>query len=1570
MAGVGLKTGKLLVLDSQAQCGALEEALQGENANPDFHLRQIEIEKIQFFVVKPKAPILRAGEFKGGVQSTFSTWLQLLEDLSAVKPGFALPPRPLRAMATAGSAGSAGSAQRNLTREEVIAKVLDSLRSVPSDVTRDEVITIVDGMANASGSYDPETCLRLWAERDQVGLVCMLKLSQERFVDLQEKMQEAQAAAQAETQAVREEMAELRALVALQAKETEEEGQAENKDVQTEELTEADQAKITKLEEQLAELERKFTAFEAKEKMEEEGEPKKDEKAKKEPSEEEKKEMEAWGHLEDYDQAFEVLRNEGERNDLTKFKSRSDEISKNHGLGECVTSLIPGLYSDPLKRLGNSVKLNFQPFMKDLPALMDFHKARKPKFDEKVIYVADKTKGKALIPGMKGQARCESKAAFKYTDATGTSWHRLTDIVRATILYDDIQSMYDGLNVLEQLHQDQELEIIEFNDRYQNPMPGNYRDLQLSVRIEEMVCELQLNTKVMAFVKEHAGHRSFEVARELIAAVKESDSRRCDEILQWGTELLGAKSVQEIVNENKKPVLHEAASTGNADLVSVFLHFKADVNLRSSDGQTALHKAMAGGYERAAWALICAGAKFVADNQGVTPLMEGLLKLRVSPADESVARSVSTIAQKCDASEFKHLSEKMEELTQQRLVKSSDLVIACKDGNMEKVDRLLREWADPNSRDSSDELHVVHAALHGGRMDFNPERATVLRKVLEFRANPDATTTLNGETRTALEVALRSSDHRAPAGIAELLKRGARLMNRPVRNWLPPLTAEEFQGAEPRELVRHFVTTWPSFCGKDLMNVEHALMLKGGLLELLLFRGHEAAKQCDALEETKIEVAQHVANLLERCGHHWESGAVRAECRTKDLVLSKTLEDASSTIKSVSCAGQFLAASDDAKVWIYDSDQEFALVKTLEDASDRIFCISWSQNLLLAVGGDDKMIRIYDSAEEFTLIKAIGGATAGVKSLSWCGQFLAAGSVDQKLRVYDAAQNFILASTLVDSSHWICCTCWSGQLLAAAGIDQKIRIYDSSQEFVLLKAFEDGIGSYTVTSLAWGSKLLAAVNWGKEIREIRIYKSEQDFVLSKVLQDASDCIRSLFWSGQLLAAGGDKKVWIYNSTQDFAVVRTLEDASDHIQSIFWSSRFLAVGGSDQKIRIYHQAQDQKRPDAQLADFWATFINLAVHNGAEQGIEALLHAAIACRALTVEQDKDAAAQQKRLQSAAVVVAQKLRVLGWLNAAEEILRSYGVEDFGAIKTLDHASGTILGMSWSPQLLAAGSEDNQIRIYDSTQEFTLLRTLADASDGVLSVCWNQQLLAAAGFDSKVRIYSSEQDFSLLKTLADASEGSYCDLAWNQQLLAAASVTDKTIRVYDSSKDFMLVKTLTEASDSKCITSFASGQQLLAAASRDTGTTIRIYDSSKDFALLKTIVNASGYIYSLAWSQQLLAAAESRTIRVYDSSKDFAVLKSITDATTYIRRLAWGQQLLAAADDTMIRIYDPSQEWALMKTVVMQCEVRSLDWCGQYLGVGMNHGELRVLDSHFQCGALQDSRLWDFAVSKAEQK
>lgn len=1080
---------------------------------------------------------------------------------------------------------------------------------------------------------------------------------------------------------------------------------------------------------------------------------------------------------------------------------------------------------------------------------MAFCKERKPKFDEKVKYVAEETEGKAIIPRMKGRPRCESKAAFKYTDATGTSWHRCTDIVRATILYDDLTSMYDGLEVLEKLHEAEELEIIEFNDRYQKPMPGNYRDLQLSVKIDSMICELQLNTKVMAYVKEHAGHRNFEVSRELIAAVKESNSNRCDEILRWGEGLLGAESIQEILNEDKKPVLHEAAKTGNADLVSVFLKHGADVNLRSSDGQTALHKAMAGGFERAAWALICAKADFVADEQGITPLMEGLLKLRVNPSDESIARAVSTVAQLCQKSEFEKLAERMEALARSRLIQSSELVVACKDNNFDKVERLLRDWADPNS--VADGLHVVHAALHGGQRDFHPDRAKVLGRVLEFRANPDATTSFEDETCTALEVALRSYSPRAPTGIAELVRHGAHFMNRCVRKYLPPWTAKS-QETEPQELACHFLNTWPClpFGGRELLKIDISLMLKGCLPEFLLFHGHEAAKQCDVLEEKKDEVAQLVANLLERRGHQWESTAVRADCRAKEVILSKTFEDASNQIRSVSFSPQFLAAGDEAgKVWIYDLHQDSSLIRTLHDASDWIHSVSWCGQWL-AAGGRDQKMRVYNAAQDFFLAKSLEDASDEINSTAWSDQqLLAAAGDDCKIWVYDGAQDFALLATLGDASDRIRALSWGGPLLAAGGTDKKIRVYDGTEEFLLIKILD---ATSMINSLAWNGPLLAS---GCDDKNVRIYDAAKDFALIQTLGDAAKVIRSVAWSGHLLAAAGaDKQVRLYSASQDFALIQTLGDASDSVTAVSWRGQVLAAAGADKKLRIYHE--DQKRPaDAQVTD-WVRFVELAIDSQGAQSVDALLHAAVACHAL-------AGSLEESLPSAAQAVATKLRAIGRLDSSEELLQKYAVEDFTAIKTMADASGPIRSVSSSRHLLAAACADAKVRIYDVQQEFTAVRVLEEASDYVRAAAWSQNLLATAGYDRTVRIYDSDQDFVVLKTIHDDCR--VLSLAWNAHLLGVGG-RDKKVWVYDSSKEFALLKIIDDASDE--INCVSWGQQLLAAAGDDK--TVRIYDVTKDFQMIKGLQDATARIWSLAWSANLLAVGGNDTqLRVYDAGQ-----------------------------------------------------------------------------------------------------
>ena len=61
-----------------------------------------------------------------------------------------------------------------------------------------------------------------------------------------------------------------------------------------------------------------------------------------------------------------------------------------------------------------------------------------------------KAGAKALVPPLKGEARARMKAIFKYRDVAseGVAWYRLTDLVRATLEFDDLASLYAGLQAV------------------------------------------------------------------------------------------------------------------------------------------------------------------------------------------------------------------------------------------------------------------------------------------------------------------------------------------------------------------------------------------------------------------------------------------------------------------------------------------------------------------------------------------------------------------------------------------------------------------------------------------------------------------------------------------------------------------------------------------------------------------------------------------------------------------------------------------------------------------------------------------------------------------------------------------------------------------------------------------------------------------------------------------------------------------------------------------------------------------------------------------------------------------
>ena len=168
-----------------------------------------------------------------------------------------------------------------------------------------------------------------------------------------------------------------------------------------------------------------------------------------------------------------------------------DSVAKHEALSRDLEGKVSGadidaelkalLPRDYRRRLGFSTRLINQPFVSDIDALYEQAGKAFVTFQALVHDLAKQTGGTAFVPPLKGKERALAKAAFKYRDADGdgVAWYRLTDIVRATVAFEDIDRLYAGLRAVFAKQEEGKLNIKEFNDRYQTPLEGGYCDMQL-----------------------------------------------------------------------------------------------------------------------------------------------------------------------------------------------------------------------------------------------------------------------------------------------------------------------------------------------------------------------------------------------------------------------------------------------------------------------------------------------------------------------------------------------------------------------------------------------------------------------------------------------------------------------------------------------------------------------------------------------------------------------------------------------------------------------------------------------------------------------------------------------------------------------------------------------------------------------------------------------------------------------------------------------------------------------------------------------------------------------------------
>jgi hypothetical protein len=423
-----------------------------------------------------------------------------------------------------------------------------------------------------------------------------------------------------------------------------------------------------------------------------------------------------------YEEAFVAIGGESE---LAKHMEASRQLQARVSDATLDAELKLLLPRDYTKRTGFSTKLINQPFVRDLDALYAQANSIYGSYDKCIRELAMKLGAKALVPPLKGEVRARMKAIFKYRDVSseGVAWYRLTDLVRATLEFGDLASLYAGLQaVVDQFGEG----VQELNDRYMQPLAGGYRDVQLVVRFEGHMCELQLSTEPMTRAKKTTGHRDFEVVRELTAAVAEGNLGRVVNALEFGREHLGssgdgASALSKLLRSDAANTLpHDAAARGHAEILHAFLLHGADADAQDGDGDTPLHCAVFGGHERCVWVLLDVGRPNldVLNSDGQTPLVKGYLMLWQRPPEQAV-RAVSTLAQVAGVARVTAARSVVDEQVRKKLSNNRALVDVAADGNCEKMLAELREYADPNSRDKEGQSALEATVTNGQHDAFN-----------------------------------------------------------------------------------------------------------------------------------------------------------------------------------------------------------------------------------------------------------------------------------------------------------------------------------------------------------------------------------------------------------------------------------------------------------------------------------------------------------------------------------------------------------------------------------------------------------------------------------------------------------------------------------------------------------------------------------------------------------------------------------------------------------------------------------------------------------------------------------
>ncbi|MCV6636980.1 caspase family protein [Candidatus Albibeggiatoa sp. nov. NOAA] len=249
-------------------------------------------------------------------------------------------------------------------------------------------------------------------------------------------------------------------------------------------------------------------------------------------------------------------------------------------------------------------------------------------------------------------------------------------------------------------------------------------------------------------------------------------------------------------------------------------------------------------------------------------------------------------------------------------------------------------------------------------------------------------------------------------------------------------------------------------------------------------------------------------------------------------------------------------------------------------------------------------------------------------------------------------------------------------------------------------------------------------------------------------------------------------------------------------------------------------------------------------------------------------------------------------------------------------------IYSMAFSPnnQVLASGSWDNTVRLWDVATGQTLGQPLTGHSSSVISVAFSPdgKTLASGSVDNTVRLWDVETRKPLGQPLTAHTHTIYKTIFSPDGKTLASASRDKTIRLWDVATRKPLGQPLTGHSDTVTNIIFSADGKILTSESKDN--TIRHWDVATGQALNQSLNGRSRYITHSAFTPDgktlAFGGRENLSVSLWNVETGQALGQPLSKHTSVISGLAFspdGKTLASGSWDKTVILWDMKTGQAL---------------------------------------------------------